>query len=434
LRKVLRRLTSSWILLPVLVLLLGAGVGIAAAVLAGGDDSGDGGSSETTTAAAPRPTTPAKGGKSFLSQVIPPPAGSISGAKPASRVAKLVESMPLKRKVAQLMIVGFRGTDAQAPVLGELKRYDWGGLMVTSANDGGDAALKAMTTQIQMTVQAAKHVQPLLMIVQQGGEFSAIPELPPELAPSETESPEEAAKEARTTGRTFQRLGLNGIFAPSLEVGPEDGGAMGERAYSDDAEQVAEYATATVPAYARSGLMPAAGRFPGLGAANTAPEEGPPNVGLSVEELRTRDLVPYSAAIRAGVPAIVVGHGLYTTDDFVTPASQSKAVVSTLLRGYLGFRGLAIADDLTQASISTTIDAPEAAIASIAAGIDMVYVSDPSLARPTYDALLKAAKSGKLPASRIDEALTRSLTAKNGTGLLTKKVRKPRSEAVATGP
>jgi beta-N-acetylhexosaminidase len=415
--------------LPVLVLALG-GAGLLAAELLRDDNA-----RPATTSAGTRAqgaARPGAGARSFLADVIPPPAGSLSGSKPASGISRLVRTMPLERKVAQLMIVGFGGNSPTGPIIGQLKRYDWGGLMVAADNYAGRPELSALTTAIKDQVARVHHVQPLLMAVQQGDEFSSLQGLPPGLAPAQTASVVQAARLARSTGRTLKSLGLNAVFAPSLEVGPESEGAMGVRAYSDEPDQVAAYAQTTVEAYRRAGVLPAAGRFPGLGAAQQAPEAGPPNVGLSVDELRARDLVPYRAAVRAGVPAIVIGPGLYATDDFVVPASQSRAVVSTLLRGQLGFRGLAIADDLTEPAITTSTTPPEAAVASIAAGVDMVYVSgDDAVVRETYSALLAAAKSGKLSKTRIDEALTRALVVKSDLGLLRKR-KVPKATAAVT--
>ena len=400
------------------MLLLGFGVGFVLTELM---SSGDGGGEEASAPApkpAGKPADPARG-RSFLARVIPPPAGSLRGARPPGRLARLVRSMPLERKVAQLMLVGFDGQDATAPIFGELRRHPYGGLMLERRNYRDAEQFATLTAELRAQARRARTTQPLLGAVQQGGEWNALPALPPALAPAELGDFTEAATVARTTARALRRFGLNTILGPSLEVGAEDGGAMGARAFSDEPAQVAAYGQATVKAYARARLIAAPGRFPGLGAAAIPPEEGPPNVGLSMDELGTRDLVPYRAVLRAGVPAVVVGHGLYASDDFVVPASQSRNIVQNLLRGQLGFRGLAIADDLTLPAITTTTAVPPAAVRSLRAGLDMVYVpGPPALVRETYDALLAAARRGRLEKRRIDEAVTRVLVAKSDLRLL----------------
>jgi beta-N-acetylhexosaminidase len=406
------------VVVPALVLLIGFGAGFLLTELISTGDGGGGQASAPAPKASGKPPDPGRG-RSFLARVIPPPAGSLRGARPAGRLVRLVRSMPLERKVAQLMLVGFDGQDATAPIFKELRRRPYGGLMLERRNYRDAQQFATLTSELRAGARRARATQPLLGAVQQGDEWNALPALPPALAPADLGNSREAAAVARTTARTFRRLGLNMIWAPSLEVGAEDGGAMGTRAFSDEPDQVAAYSQATVKAYARARLMAAPGRFPGLGAAAIPPEQGPPNVGLSINELRARDLVPYRAALRSGVPAIVVGHGLYASDDFVVPASQSRNIAQNLLRGQLGFRGVAIADDLTLPAVTTTSAVPAAALRSLRAGLDMVYVpGPPALVRETYDALLTAARQGRLPKGRIDEALTRVLVAKSDLRLL----------------
>ena len=414
------RLVRSWVLVPLLVLLIGFGVGLALAAIFGlGDDT----SGERVGAAKPSAAGPSRDPrreKSFLTRVVPPPAGSLRGARPPAEIARRVREMPVEQKVAQLMLVGFGGTNAEAPIFRRLRKRTYGGLMLEERNFQGAQQLRVLVAELQAQVTRAKATQPFLGAVQQGGEWSALPALPPEFAPGGLEGVSDGVVDARAAARRFKRAGLNTVFGtPSLEVGPESGGAMGTRSFSDEPAQVAAYAQGAIEEYTNARVLPAPGMFPGLGAAAIPPEEGPPNVGLSRDELRSRDLVPFRAAVRAGAPAIVVGHGLYVTDDFVVPASLSPAVSTNLLRGQIGFRGLAISDDLTLPAITTSTRVPEAALRSIGAGLDMVYVpGDQAVIDDTYDALLNAARRGGLPRRRIDEAVTRVLIAKSDLGLL----------------
>ena len=117
--------------------------------------------------------------------------------------------------------------------------------------------------------------------------------------------------------------------------------------------------------------------FPGLGSASQSTEDGPANVGLSARGAARRDLVPFRAAFEAGAPGVVVGHGLYAVDDFVTPASLSRQVTTDLLRRRLRFKGIAITDDLADPPITALGSVPDAAVAAVKAGADMLYVSGP---------------------------------------------------------
>ncbi len=159
--------------------------------------------------------------------------------------------------------------------------------------------------------------------------------------------------------------------------------------------------------------------FPGLGGAAQSTEQGPAHVGVPLDVLAERDLVPFQAAIKAGAPAVQIGHGLYATDDFVVPASLSKAITTDLLRDRLDFKGVAITDDLSAPGVTAFEKVPEAAVEAIKAGADLLYISRPQgQQEAAYLAVLNAVRKGDIPRERIDEALLRALTAKRNAGLI----------------
>ena len=349
-----------------------------------------------------------------------PPAAAAAPAE----VMKLVEEMSIEDKLAQLILVGFEGTDADAPTLAQLRKRDLGGIVLTSDNYEDRGQLERLTREAEAVAARADHLPPWIMAVQEGGEFSAFEDLPPSKAPADIGSPKEGGREAADAAKALTQAGVNGTLAPVLDVAPESGGALGPRAYSDSAEDVVDYAVATVSAYEQGEIFAAAKHFPGLGGASQPTEVGPANVGLSFEELELRDLKPFRAAVEAGVPGMLVGHGTYASDDFVTPASLSPSVLTDLLRDQLGFEGLAISDDLTSPAVTATIPTPEAAIEAIGSGADMVYVGGAEGDQEdAYLALLGGVRKGAVSPERIDEALVRVLSAKRELGLLDEKRR-----------
>jgi beta-N-acetylhexosaminidase len=260
------------------------------------------------------------------------------------------------------------------------------------------------------------------MAAQEGGDYNEFADLPPALAPSELSAPEEGAGQATEAAAALRPLGVNGILAPVIDVGLEDGGVIGERAFSDDPAAVSAFGRATVEAYNRASTFSAVKHFPGLGAANQSTDEGPASVGLSAEELGRRDLVPFLAAVRAGVPGVIVGHAGYATDDFVTPASLSSRVMVELLRGRLGFRGVAITDDLAAPAVTSFSSVPDAAVDAVTAGADMVFISGPrSDQEAAYNALLNAVRKRDVPRARVDQAVLRVLLAKERYGLIARR-------------
>ena len=335
------------------------------------------------------------------------------------RVAELMRRMPLERKVAQLLLVGFEGTDLTAPVFQRLSELDLGGLVFESENFQDADQLSALAGESTAIAREAGHVSPWLMTSQEGGEFSELPGLPPPKVAAQVASAEEAGSAAARTGQALARVGLNGVLAPVLDVGLESGGAVGPRAFSDDPTEVERYAIATVRAFRTAGLTPVAKHFPGLGSASQPTDEGPAIVGLSLAELKERDMLPFRAAVRAGVPAIMLSHAAYEPDDFVTPGSLSPAIATALLRDELGFRGIAITDDLAAPAITATASIPDASIEALRAGADMLFISGSEVdQQAAHRKIVDAVRKRRLPAERIDEALRRVLTAKDQAGLL----------------
>ena len=74
------------------------------------------------------------------------------------------------------------------------------------------------------------------------------------------------------------------------------------------------------------------------------------------------------------MPGVVVGHALYSFNDFTAPASLSRQVATDLLRGRLGFKGVALTDDLADPAVTTLHTVPDAAVRAVQAGMDMLYI------------------------------------------------------------
>jgi beta-N-acetylhexosaminidase len=204
-----------------------------------------------------------------------------------------------------------------------------------------------------------------------------------------------------------------------VDVGQESGSSLGARLYSDNPEEVSAYADATVRAYRGQHVFSAVTHFPGLGAADQSTEEGPATVGLGIEELRARDLIPFTAAIDAGVPGVVLGHALYPFNDFTVPASLSEQVATGLLRRNMHFRGVAITDDLADPAITAIHTVPDAAVRALRVGADMLYISGgPGDQQSAYVAVLRAVQRGRIPRRRLNQAVGRILLAKQDYDLI----------------
>ncbi len=402
--------------LAALVVLAAVAVGVVL-VLTGGDDK------PKTTPLLPAANDGNSDGPtshvSFLERLIPPEPDTVRGPAAPRSIADLARRLPLDRAVAQLFLFGFSGKDSTAPVFDQLRRLDLGGVVVDGRNYDNAQQLAGLVNQLSAEAAKAKHVPPWVMAEQDGGDYSQFEDLPPTHPPGDFNKPADAAAALAESASTLKALGINGFLEPSLDVSPEGGGALGPRAFSSDPAAVADYARRSVAACRQLQLFCAAKHFPGIGAADTPTDEGPAQVGLPLAQLELRDVVPFAAAIKAGIPGIVVGEGLYEPDSFVTPAALSKAMIGDLLRKRLRFGGLAITDDLADPGVSSFSPAPDAAVEAIKAGADMVYISgDQSDQEAAYAAVLNAVRRGTISQQRVREALLRVLLTKRAYSLL----------------
>lgn len=392
-------------------------VGTAGGVLAGG-----GGSDEDPPATQAGRQSGEERRTSFLARIIPP--GEVTekapqGAQVPRSVSELAKRLPVDRKVAQLFLVGFEGRDLTAPVYRQLGRLDLGGIVISSQNYTDPQQLASLAGEAGVIARMRNHVPPWVMATQEGGEFNSFPELPPATAPADLETVEQAAAEARDAAAALKPLGLNGVLGPVVDVGLAQELALGARAFSDDPELVASYAAALVGAYRDAKVLAAVKHFPGLGSASQPTQEGPTSVGLTLDELADRDLVAFRAAFKAGAPATVISNALYAPDDFVTPGSLSRSILTDLLREKLRFKGMAITDDLADPGVSALETVPDAAVKAVKAGADMVQISGSAGdQQAAYVAVLRAVRAGEIPMKRLNEAVLRVLNAKRDYGLI----------------
>jgi beta-N-acetylhexosaminidase len=360
---------------------------------------------------------------SFLSRIVPPAEKaerrSRSAPNVARSVADLARRLPLERKVAQLFLVGFKGTDLNADVFEQLRRLDLGGIVVDRSNYTNPGLLGQIGGEAVVVARKARRVPPFVMASQEGGALNSFPDLPPAKTPADLNSSREGGVAAAQAAQALRALNVTGELGPSIDVGVEDTQALGDEVFSDEPRQVASFADAMTRAYRRGFVFIAPSHFPGLGSADVSTDEGPATVGLSESDLEQRDLVPFRAAFRAGAPAVVLSHAVYSMDNFTVPASLSRKVIQGLLRRKLGFKGVAITDDLADPPIASFASLPDAAVKAVQAGADMVYVSGSSGdQRAAYVEVLRAVRSGKISRERLDQAVLRILEAKRNYRLI----------------
>ena len=360
------------------------------------------------------------------------PGRAPGGEVPAS-VRDLVGDLTPEEKVDGILLLGFDGTEGGA-LAAQLAERRLGGVLVDTRNWTDASQLRSLVAALREAAGRKERIPPLFAAAQEGGPFRAFADLPPAeraLDIGASADPDLAESSAREAGIALRKAGFDLDLFPVADVATLDS-PIADRAYSDDASIVAAMTGAAILGCNAAEIACAPGHFPGQGSASESTAEGPATVGLDEATLETRDLAPFEAAFQEGAPAVVLSHAFYTAYDPVTPASLSSLVVFDLLRDQLGFRGVAITDDLGAGAIRARAAAPEeggggpsggsavtaGAIAALQAGADMLMISSPGDQEGVADALIEAVGTGEISEDRLDEAVGRVLVLKQQLGLV----------------
>jgi beta-N-acetylhexosaminidase len=265
---------------------------------------------------------------------------------------------------------------------------------------------------------------PLVMVDEEGGAVqrltTAIGVVPSARTMGQTMTPGAIEVLAKSVGERLRDLGVTMDLAPVLDLdaapGPNATDADGTRSFSATVSVATADGLAFASGLLSAGVLPVLKHFPGLGGATGNTDLGPaatkPYVGVD-----TRGVQPFSAAIRAGAPAVMVANasvpGLTSR-----PASLSRSVITGLLREKLGFSGLVLTDSLTVPSITAAgYSLPEAAAAAVRAGADEVLFNAASGEVAPDNAAIQAAivhavARHKLSRARLIQAVSDAEAAK----------------------
>ncbi|HEY8866725.1 MAG TPA: glycoside hydrolase family 3 N-terminal domain-containing protein, partial [Solirubrobacteraceae bacterium] len=149
-------------------------------------------------------------------------------------------------------------------------------------------------------------------------------------------------------------------------------------------------------------------------------------VGLSLAELRHRDLLPFAAVIHR-TPVIQVSNAVYAAYDGVTPAVELQQVVGGLLRKRMRYGGVVMTGDLAATAPVLGETVGTAAVHALQAGSDLLYVSGgPTQQEQAYGAVLRAVHSGRIARDRLELSVLRVLALKRRYGLRSQVPPKPK--------
>jgi beta-N-acetylhexosaminidase len=336
----------------------------------------------------------------------------------ADQAGTAVAAMSLEQKAGQVLLPFYPGLDHAAQAAAVARLHLAGSIIMgdnVPRTPGGQVDIGAMrdvNRGLQEAARADGRGWPGMIGVDQEGGVVArlrapLTEWPAPMSYGAAGSEPLAADAGQALASELAALGFNVDFAPATDVtmGPADP-TIGARSMSGSAGAAAELGVAFSKGMLASGLLPAAKHFPGHGSVSIDSHEGLPVQDAPLDRLRARDLLPFQAAVKAGLPMVMTGHIAVTALEPGVPASLSKAAYAEL-RG-MGFQGVAVTDALNMGAVEDQYPDDSAAPLALAAGADLLLM--PTRVEVAHSAIVNAVRSGALPAERLAEAAQRVVT------------------------
>ncbi|MBQ5744585.1 MAG: glycoside hydrolase family 3 protein, partial [Ruminococcus sp.] len=378
---------------------------------------------------------------------------------PASATESTAEqylvSMSTEDKISMMIMPAFRWkTDSEGnrtnvteitdDITETLQKHSYAGVILFSQNTETNAGTTRFVDALQKA-NAAGGDRPQLLIStdQEGGNVTRLTQgtmTPGNMALGAINDVNITKEIAALMGKEMTAVGINADFAPDVDVNNNPANpVIGVRAFSDDAQTVAQHGSAFVEALNGTGVISTLKHFPGHGDTSTDSHTGLPSIDKTYEQLKQNELIPFQACISAGAQMIMTAHIVYpqietetyvsklTGDTINLPATLSKTIITDILRGDMGFDGVVATDAMEMDAIAKHFDKYDAARLAIDAGVDILLMPVEMRSKDGFaemdryiTTLAQQADNGAISIEKINAAVLRILKLKESNGLFGK--------------
>lgn len=374
-------------------------------------------------------------------------------------VAQTLRKLSPEEKIGQMLMIWapIRFMNVESPdyllLRDAIRKYHIGGFGLTAMNDG-PFLLKNQPLEAAALTNQLQQDSPYPLII--AGDFErglsmridGTTVFPHAMTFGAAGDPDSAYRFGQITAREARAIGVHWNWFPDADVNSNPANPIiNTRSFGEDPARVSELVNAYIAGAHSEGMLTTVKHFPGHGDTDTDTHLALARIGSDRQHLDSIELVPFRAAIAAGVDSVMVAHLAVPAiePDTNRPASVSAAVVTGLLKKEFGFRGVIVTDGmgmggLTQFFTGTNAEiSAKSAVEAVKAGNDMVIV--PLDIEGSYKGLLEAVRNGEISEERLNESVTKLLRMKASLGLqrnrfvdlsaVTHEIAKPENVAVA---
>ncbi len=342
--------------------------------------------------------------RSFLASLAALPAAAVAQAP--GRGAPVDDA--LVRLAGSCILGGSRAPLLHPTLASMLSRGALAGVLVASENFDTAWGLRAITDAVR--AHTPEGAAPALVAAdQEGGTVShlspVLPRMPSVHELGVVDDPSLTERWGAAMGADLRRAGVNFNLAPVLDVRTNPRNmVVFLRTFGTRPEVVARHARPIVSGMLGAGVLACAKHFPGHGDTATDSHQGLPRVSHDLARLESVELVPFREVMDLA-PAVMLAHVVYAGVDGARPATLSRAIAHGLLRERMGFRGVAVSDDLEMAAIRANWGVSAGAVRAMEAGCDLLIIAHtPGFALEAARAMARRAADDEAFRERLEEA------------------------------
>jgi beta-N-acetylhexosaminidase len=342
-----------------------------------------------------------------------------------------MKTMTLRDEVAQLVFIAFHGESPNTRSAGYrkfirlIRETKVGGLILNNASNGR-VIQKAEPYKVAAFLNRLQRMAAVPLMV--GGDFERGASMrlegttlfPHAMAFGAAGDPGLTRYEGQATAREARAIGVQWVYYPVADVNNNpDNPIINIRSFGENPQDVATHVKAFIEGAhsdKKNLILTTVKHFPGHGDTAVDSHLNLPAISADRDRLQNLELIPFKAAIQAGVDAVMTAHiAVPALAPPEVPATLSPAILTDLLRKELGFKGLVVTDALEMGGIVKGFGSGEACVRALEAGADTLLM--PADADAGIRAVVAAVTSGRLSRQRIQESVVKILSAKERLGL-----------------
>jgi beta-N-acetylhexosaminidase len=372
-------------------------------------------------------------------------------------IKSIVAAMTLEEKIGQKIMMDARRwktdekehdmTEPNQDIASMMTDNHIGGVILFSNNLKNDDQIKKLTTWLG-AIKTKKGLPLFIGTDNEGGNVFRLPQenhtaFPGNMALTAAmmggARPDLAFDQGKYMARAMKSLNINTNFAPVVDVNSNPTNpVINVRAFSDNAETVAELAEQFVEGMHSENMVTTYKHFPGHGDTSTDSHSSLPRVDRNRQDAFAIDIYPYKKAIEQQLQPdmVMTAHIQYPAldnsvvltkngEEIIIPATMSRKIQTDILRHELGFSGVIISDALNMGAISEHYTPEMAIVLVFKAGVDIALMPIKIDEKgKTHDLstlinfVANKVKSGEINEAELTESVERILHLKQARGLL----------------